>query len=139
MILCRIDIPGSPVAKGRPRFARATGRAYTPAKTANAEAFIKMLAVQAMRGKEIVTGPVAVKMWVHMAIPASWSKVRKQQALYMEIRPTGRPDLDNVFKMLDALNGIVWQDDAQIVEAEIMKRYSAEPMTTVIVTRLGAA
>ena len=36
--------------------------------------------------------------------------------LEWEIRPTKRPDLDNIAKaVLDALNGLAYQDDSQIV------------------------
>ena len=45
-------------------------------------------------------------------------------------------DLDNILKMLDGLNGIVWGDDSQITDAVVRKRYSDRPRLEIIVTAL---
>ena len=48
--------------------------------------------------------------------------------------PLKKPDLDNVMKIVcDALNGIAYKDDVQIVNAKICKRWSSE-MPSVWVT-----
>ena len=61
-------------------------------------------------------------------IPKSWPKAKKQAAMIGEIQHTGKPDADNVLKTVgDALNGIVWKDDSQIVSASINKRYGVQP------------
>lgn len=135
--MIRIEIPGTPTAKGRPRFSRASGRAYTPAKTEAAESHVKIIAALAMAGAAPFDGPIKLEVWARMAVPQSWSK-RKQQAAHAgELRPTGKPDLDNLLKLVgDSLNGIVWRDDSQVVEASMTKRYAHIPMTVVIVTPL---
>ena len=43
-------------------------------------------------------------------------------------RPTKKPDIDNVEKIiLDALNGIAYDDDKQVVEEASSKLYSDVP------------
>ena len=43
-------------------------------------------------------------------------------------RPIVKPDLDNYTKsILDALNGLIWDDDAKIVHMELDKFYSEQP------------
>lgn len=44
----------------------------------------------------------------------------------MRLHPTTRPDLDNLFKALtDSLNGLIWEDDSQIVQFEAKKTYES--------------
>ena len=40
---------------------------------------------------------------------------------------TARPDADNYLKAIDAFNGIVWRDDAQVVDARVVKVRSGQP------------
>lgn len=131
-----ITIPGAPVGKGRARATRG-GRMYTPAKTANTEAFVKLCAVQALpSGFEIVVEPLLVAVEAICLVPASWSQKKAKEALAGFIRPTGKPDLDNIAKLYcDALNGIVWKDDSQIVDMKLTKRYGAEPKTIITVRK----
>ena len=49
-----------------------------------------------------------------------------------EIRPTVKPDWDNIGKIIsDALNGIAYKDDAQVVSCTVEKRYSNTPCVEV--------
>jgi Holliday junction resolvase RusA-like endonuclease len=80
-----------------------------------------------MRGRTPVTGPLALTVVAMLAIPKSWSKKKQAAALAGQERPTARPDWDNFGKVTDALNGIVWVDDAQVVEAMVIKRYAERP------------
>jgi len=121
-----IIIPGVARGKGRPRFSN--GRTYTDEKTRNAEAWIRQCAMEQV-GNIHLECPLSVEMVIEVAVPKSWSKTKREAARIGTLRATGRPDLDNCFKMCDALNGIVWKDDAQIVEATISRRYAASPRT----------
>ena len=68
------------------------------------------------------------------AIPSSWSKKKQAAAEAGEVRPTGRPDLDNIVKLYaDAFNGVVWRDDSQVVRVVSEKRYSDRPGVLVTV------
>lgn len=135
-----LSIVGPPVGKGRPRFSRRSGVAFTPTPTRNAEAYVRLLATEAMAGQPAIEGPVDVKLAVICAVPKSWSKRRQAAALCNLTRPSGRPDLDNVLKLLtDAMNGVVYRDDAQIVHLSASKRYGPQPMTVVTVTPLAVS
>lgn len=132
------NIPGSPVGKGRPRFARrgAFVQAYTPGKTVGYENLVKLYANEAMGGKPLLEGPVMVDMAIFCEPPASWSKKRRLAALAELLFPQVKPDLDNCLKLvLDALNGIVYTDDRQVCDAVIRKRYAEKPRVVVSVKR----
>ena len=125
-----IMIPGEPVAKGRGRAVR-TGagiRVVTPAKTRAWETHAGLCARGAMAGLEPLSGPLWCSITAYVGIPSSWPDWKRDAALEDEILPTGKPDLDNLAKAaLDACNGIVWRDDAQIAEASASKAYSQDP------------
>lgn len=128
-----ISLPGIPRGKGRPRFVRATGRTYTPADTVNYEGALRLAAASVMAGHPPLDGALAVMMVAEFPVPQSWSKKKQAAAMAGEIKPTGKPDADNLIKTLDAFNAVVWRDDAQIVDARITKRYSERPGVTIIV------
>lgn len=133
-----ITIPGEMRGKGRPRFGTAGGqaRAFTDSKTRNAEAWVRSRAADAWVGAPLV-GPITLQMSIGVAVPASWSKRKRADALAGAIWPTSKPDLDNVLKLVgDALNGIVWQDDKQIVRAEVVRRYVEPPQTVLMVAEV---
>jgi Holliday junction resolvase RusA-like endonuclease len=130
-----ITIPGEMRGKGRPKFSTRGGfaRAYTDAKTANAETWVKSCAIEQV-GQPVLDGALAVSFAVGVAVPKSWSKKKQAAAIAGEMRPTGKPDFDNSAKLIcDALNGIVWKDDSQITDVAFVKRYQSAPVTTIIV------
>src|SRR5262245_9217103 len=100
-----LTLSGPPQGKGRPRFARrgGFGVVYTPSKTRSYERALAGVALRAMRGLNPLLGPLMVRATAHMPIPASWSAKRRDAALAGTLRPTGRPDWDNLAKILDAL------------------------------------
>lgn len=127
-----IELMGEPRGKGRPRFVRATGHAYTPAETRKYEDALRYAAGEAMAGRPPLDGPVDLKVNVHLPVPQSWSGKRRREALAGVIWPTKRPDSDNYLKAAeDALNMIVFRDDSQVVHIEVEKRYSDRPRLTI--------
>ena len=134
--MIRVVLDGAPVGKGRPRFVRSTGRVYTPGKTVTYEGALALAGQQAMRGQQPLRGPITVHATAYMPIPMSWPRRKILAALEGSLRP-GRPDADNLLKVLDALNGVVWHDDAQIAEARISKLYDPDPRLEVEVYPLG--
>ena len=130
-----IALPGLPRGKGRPRFTVRGGHAvaYTDAKTASFEGALRQAGALAMAGRDPIDGPVLLRMTAVFPIPGSWSKTKRQQAASGVVRPTGRPDIDNIIKVVDGLNGIVWRDDAQITEATVSKVYGEQPSLTITV------
>lgn len=126
-----IIVPGKPIPKGRPRFAR--GRTYTPVKTVLYERLVGLKANRAMAGKKPFTGPVKIDLRAQFEIPKSWPAERKTQALLGELVP-GRVDTDNIVKSVtDALNKIVYLDDSQIVQINAKRVYghSAHVVATI--------
>ena len=121
-----VMIDGEPVAKGRPRHTR-QGRCYTPEKTVQAERRVRQ-AVTGQLGRPLMAGPLAVEMLAISGVPKSWSGKKQRAALAGELRPDRKPDFDNLAKLYcDALNGILWEDDKQIVDGRCIKVYGELP------------
>ena len=115
------SVEGDPVGKQRPRFSK--GHTYTPKKSVDYEKQIADKAQSAMGTTEPLETPVAVYIYINHTIPASYSKKRKEACLDRLERPK-KPDLDNTAKsFLDAMNGIVYKDDVQVVSLHVTKRY----------------
>jgi Holliday junction resolvase RusA-like endonuclease len=131
----KIIVPGEPVPKGRPRARivepRSKPRFTSFYQDADTEAYEKRVAWQgkvAMQGRGVCLGALRAHVMVFVPIPRSWSNKQRQQAIDGVIFPTSRPDADNFLKCAcDALNGICWKDDAQIVDMRVSKRYSETP------------
>jgi Holliday junction resolvase RusA-like endonuclease len=125
------SVEGDPVGKQRPRFSR--GRTYTPKKTVDYERLIAAKALSAMAPAIPVETSVAIFIWINHAIPASYSKKRKEACLNGLEFPK-KPDLDNVAKLyLDAMNGIVYKDDVQVIKLRVSKRYDTIASVHVLV------
>ena len=127
---------GEPVGKGRPRFARKGNfvSTYTPQKTKSYEDEIRMMAKAAMGASEPLETPVTVAIYIRVGIPTSFSKQKRKDALSGIIRPTKKPDLDNVAKcFLDSMNEIVYLDDKQVVNLHVTKVYAETPAVEVMV------
>lgn len=122
-----IELAGVPVGKGRPRFVRRTGNAFTPDKTRNYETNLRLAAQDVMSGAAPLEGPLCVTVHARFPVPQSWSKKKQALALSGDVRPTVAPDADNLLKVLDALNEVAFRDDKQIVEARVVKSYSERP------------
>ena len=130
-----VTIPGVARGKGRPRFGQ--GRTFTDSKTENAESWIKVCAVDQV-GSPLMQGALALCMQIDVAVPVSWSRRKRADALSGALIPTCRPDLDNSCKLAcDALNGIVWKDDAQIAELHVVRRYADAAQTVLRVRSLS--
>ncbi len=127
------------MAKGRPRITTRGGyaRAYTPKKTRDYEAQVEAEARKVMGRRKPLDGPLAVVVIAYMPIPASWGWTKKLAAARQIIMPTSRPDLTNIAKAAeDALNGVVWNDDSEIVSLSMAKEYSAVPRLMITVRRI---
>ena len=115
--MIRIVLNGQPVGKGRPRFGK--GHAYTPTKTRNFENDLAWAAKIAMQGRMPLEGDVRVNVMVNLA------------------PKTRACDLDNYLKSsLDPPNGIVWKDDRQVSEIQIVRLFTEDPSLHIEVTKL---
>lgn len=110
-----LSIPCLVVPKGRPRFTKA-GHAYTPEKTRTFETLIKFH-WKRFNLAMLPKCPTSVEMICFIPRPKSVSK--------KVLIPITKPDLDNAAKaVLDALNGVAWEDDNQVSDLRVMKRYT---------------
>ena len=103
--------------KGRVRFVRATGRAYTPDATASAMEQIRMAYAKAANGIKAPKGvAVCVNIYTRRPMPKSRPKrVEWEHDIF-------KPNIDNICKLvLDALNGVAWYDDTQVISIDAFK------------------
>ena len=131
----QLTIDGVPVAKGRPRFSRYG--AYTPKKTQEYEEYVKMCWVAKYGGVQPSEQPLEMNIVFYMPIPKSVNKKQRAEMLDGKIKHTKKPDIDNLIKsVLDALNGIAYSDDSQIIKVTAVKRY-AETGSTELTIKEG--
>lgn len=123
-------VEGKPQGKARPRFSQKSHTAYTPKNTVDYEKRIRN-AFRECQGecKKLPADCYAyVKIQAQYPIPHSWSKQKKEETIAGLIMPTTKPDGDNILKVvLDALNGLAYDDDRQVVKMCIIKAYSVNP------------
>lgn len=128
------SIAGEPMGKGRPQFSTYGGHitARTPQRTVEYENLVKM-EYKAQAGLQFPDDAMlSVRIFAYMTIPKSVSKKKRTAMLEGLIRPTKKPDHDNIGKIVcDALNGIAYRDDAQIVDSLVRKFYSDKPCVLV--------
>lgn len=131
----RFVIPGEPVAKARPRVMK-SGITYTPAKTKNYETLVQELFFT-QHGQPLLDGELVINIKAFFTIPKSAPKKKREQMQGEEIRPTKKPDIDNLFKIItDALNDLAYKDDSQIVTGTVEKYYSENPRVEVEILKL---
>jgi len=93
-------------------------KVYTPTETLEYEKALQLLAKVQLPSKfKLIDIPIVVHIIFKFVKP----KTSKRS------HPSGKPDLDNLIKCLDAFNGILWEDDALIVEIHAEKIYAGEP------------
>ena len=136
---------GEPVPKQRPRtvrnsdkYGRANVHTYTPSKTKEHEKKIAYVYKSIYGDFKFEKGvPLLVVVQFFMRMPGSAKKKDEEAMLSGEMRPTKKPDIDNMLKLVtDALNGVAFEDDSQIVDTMCKKHWSKEPRTEVFIARL---
>lgn len=132
-------VPGEPRGKMRPKASNFGGhsRVYTPSKQIEYENWIRCCYREKYQNEPALEGPLCVQVHVHMGIPKSTPKKKRALMLEDKIMPTKKPDLDNVIKDLDALNGIAFVDDSQIVGIVARKDYAEAPSVEFIIREVG--
>jgi Holliday junction resolvase RusA-like endonuclease len=128
--------------RGKQRAGRVNRRGktmtFTPTQTRNYETLIKQNYFATYKKAPLLTGSLRLDLKAHFAIPKSYSKDKRQLCLEDKIRPTTKPDGDNIAKIFaDALNKVAYQDDSQIVEWEIKKFYGEVEAVGVTITEIG--
>lgn len=132
------SVQGTPVGKGRPKFTTANGyaRSYTPEKTLNYENLVKTY-YSITVGQKKLQGAIKAQIRAYFPIPKSTTKKLRAKMETDSYPYTKKPDGDNVIKaILDALNGIAYDDDSQVAEAKIEKFYSPNPRAEVLLEEM---
>jgi len=124
----QLTIPGKPVAKQRARIFKNkyTGKtmSYTPKETTSYANLIKTIYLYKY-GQRKLNGALRQTIIAYYPIPKSTSKEKRILMLEDKIRPTKKPDYDNVEKIFsDSLEGIAFDNDNQIVSSKFDKYYS---------------
>lgn len=130
-----MKFPVAAIGKGRPRVGR-NGIVYTPKTTAEFERFIKAQAKIIMAGEKPFPATDALRVEIRYIyeMPKSWAKWKKDLASVWFIPKITKPDIDNADKaILDALNGVVWEDDKCIYKLTSMKVWGHSDMIEVVV------
>jgi Holliday junction resolvase RusA-like endonuclease len=136
MMQIHFQVEGDPKGKGRPRFSRVGKftKVYTDKQTLTYEAVIATFAKQAMGGTEPLKTPVSVFLYVRLPIPQSYPKKRKEACLNGSEMPCKKPDIDNIAKTyLDAMNGVIFVDDTQVIDLHVKKLYAEKAGVDVMV------
>ena len=123
----RFFVPGQPQGKARVRVTR-SGHAFTPKATRDYEETIRRFYNAQCHFEPFPKGTaLTLRIVALFEIPKSASKKKRQGMLCGEIKPTVKPDADNIAKVLDSINQIAWYDDCQITTLHVTKRYALEP------------
>ena len=118
-----IVIEGKIKGKARPRIYN--GHAFTPKDTVNYENWVKLCYQQ--QGGKLLQGSIRANIIAYYKIPKSYSKKRVQAIREGKEYPQKKPDSDNIAKIiLDSLNKIAFDDDSQVTELIVLKRWTDE-------------
>lgn len=120
-------IEGKPQGKARARtfYNRRMGKmqSITPEKTKSYEDLVRW-SYKAAGGGYYGKGLFVVQIKAIYGIPSSYSKKRREAALKGDIKPSVKPDIDNITKsILDALNGVAYYDDSGVIALTVEKVY----------------
>ncbi len=133
-----ITVPGEPRGKERPRYSSKSGTIYTPNATLKYEKMVATVFKTECRGFKFPEGePLDMRILAYLPVPQSDDAATQLKKLSGEIRPTKKPDWDNIGKIIaDALNGVAYHDDAQVVDAQTRKFYSDNPRVEIIIQNI---
>jgi len=140
-------IDGPVIPKGRPRFRRlvVTDKktkkkttktiTYTPQRTLSYEQKVKEAYLSEYpAGLAFESEPLSMVLNIYMAVPKSVSKKKRDHMIVYEYPTKHNGDLDNLLKSVaDALNGVAYTDDCQIVHVTVNKFWSEEAKAEVTI------
>ena len=133
-------VEGKPQGKARARtfYNKRMGKmqSITPIQTKSYEDLIRW-SYKAAGGKYLGEKTLQVNIQAFYPIPKAFSKVKTNDAINGDIRPTSKPDCDNIVKVvLDALNGVAYYDDKQVVAVSCNKYYGVRGYLQIAIEEL---
>lgn len=130
-------IYGEPQGKARPRVTM--NGTYTPKKTREYERLVQAEYNRQCKGFSFDGNAIQVEITANFQIPKSKTKKTRVEMLAGTIRPTKKPDCDNIAKaILDALNGIAFKDDSQVVGLWVEKWYVPDEPCVIVTIKEAA-
>ena len=132
------EIMGVPQGKARARtfYNPKLGKhqSLTPDKTVLYENLIKTSFMAAKNKKTFFDGePVEIYITAYFPIPKSTTKKDRERIRKKELFPTKKPDCDNIAKVIcDALNGVAYHDDTQVVKLEVRKVFTEDEPKVIV-------
>lgn len=126
-------IMGEPFGKQRPKHSKYS--TYTPDETVQHEQLIQLAYKKIYRDFIFPKGTyISLTVVAYYGIPKNTSQKKRKLMNDKVIRPTKRPDWDNIGKLVsDALNKVAYYDDAQVTDALVKKYYSDIPRVEIII------
>lgn len=145
MRLLDLTVRGNPVPQGRPRFfvrnRKGGGKcigAFDPGKSKSWKETVKTQVIE--QGATMMRGALKLSLEFHFARPNGHFGTGKNTGIIRASAPqyhTVKPDADNCAKAIkDALKGICYHDDSQIVSLDVVKLYHAEPHVRIVLQEL---
>ena len=133
-------VEGKPQGKARARtfYNKKLGRmqSITPEQTKSYEDLIRWSYTSA-GGKYLGETTLQVDIQAFYPVPKSFSKAKTNDAVTQKLRPTTKPDCDNIIKVvLDALNGVAYYDDKQVICVSCNKYYGETGCLKVTITEV---
>lgn len=134
----KFTVPGMPQGKMRPRASAFGGHAkvHPDAKQIEYENWMRCCYSEAYPDQDPLACPIEIDIQAYFPIPKSVSKKGRKAMLDGDILPTKKPDLDNIVKNLDALNGIAFEDDDLICEIHAIKLFSEAPRVVITIREM---
>jgi Holliday junction resolvase RusA-like endonuclease len=134
------SVEGKPQGKARARtfYNKRLGRmqSITPEQTKSYEDLIRW-SYTAAGGKYLGETTLQVDIRAYYPIPKGFSKAKTNDAVTQKLRPTTKPDCDNIIKVvLDALNGVAYYDDKQVICVSCNKYYGETGYLKVTITEV---
>ena len=121
----KLFVPGEPISSARPRVTR--NGVFLPKKSREYKEKIQECYRQ-IDGKNYGDEPVELLMMFTFPIPKSYTKKRRREIRELKYAYPHRPDIDNLAKsVMDALNGLAYKDDAQVMALLAVKMYTENP------------
>lgn len=118
-----IVVEGKIKGKARPKVFK--GIAVTPKDSVLYENWVKTCYQQ--QGGQLLEGAIRATITAYYKVPKSYTKKRVQAIREGFEYPVKKPDADNIAKIiLDSLNKIAYEDDSQVIELVVLKRFTEE-------------
>ena len=124
-------VPGIPIPKGSAKAFVVKGRAIVTQTNGDKQkpwaSAISYTAMQNMKFQKPLDGPFGVELTFYMPRPKGHYGTGKNVHTLKESSPdhhTSKPDADKLLRcVLDALTSVVWNDDSQVCEISVFKKY----------------